>query len=498
MGVILRQGFKTTIVRMVATVIGMISMLFVYPLDHVAYGRYQFIMSCALLLMPFAGMGIQNIIIKYFTSFKNQRVQSTSIFPTFIAVFVGYFILFGFLYFGLIDYIFSWFTTLGFDESLLYQEKYWIVGLVFLTILVSMTKSYISNYGRVVIPSIIGEIGQKLFIPSIVLLVYFGYLTYDTITPMVLLFNFLVFLCLLLYILHLKKLTWKLDLNYFKDRQIRNSVLTFGLFSSLSSLGSNMSFRLDSFMITTLLDAGKNGLYFNILVIASVIDIPLQSIAKIASPVIAKSWEENNHKELQSIYQKSSIVNQIVGSIIFLGVWANLEHLFAISSKPEAFIGASSIFLILGVAKLFDGMMGLNSQIIGFSKLYKYNLVFLLILGILSTATNFYLIPKYGVIGAAIATFISLLLFNLLKFVFIKTKFGMQPFTFQSFLVFIIFVITAALVNIIPTIDNNWIAIIIKSIVVVGLFVPAVFLMKLSPDFNTALKIYLLDKVRRR
>jgi O-antigen/teichoic acid export membrane protein len=230
---------------------------------------------------------------------------------------------------------------------------------------------------------------------------------------------------------------------------------------------------------------------------ASVIDMPSQAISKIASPIISKSWTEENPGEISSIYKKSSIVNQIVGSFIFLGIWVNLEHLFGISSKPEAFIGASSIFLVLGTAKLFDGILGVNSQIIAYSQAYKYNLYFLVFLALISVVTNFLLIPVYGILGAAIATFISLVAFNIIKLIFLKLKYGMQPFSKSTIIVFLLFLATALISMIIPVINNHFFAIIIKSSLILFLFVPGIYFLKVSDDINHALDKYGIERVKR-
>ena len=51
--------------------IGMVSMLFVYPLDHETYGTAQFFIGCILLLLPFASLGLPQVIIKFFAEFDS-------------------------------------------------------------------------------------------------------------------------------------------------------------------------------------------------------------------------------------------------------------------------------------------------------------------------------------------------------------------------------------------------------------------------------------------
>ena len=496
MGVILRQSAKATGIKVIATVIGMVSMLFIYPLDHKSYGTVQFIVSVALLILPFASFGIPHLIVKFFTDYKADSKDVRSMLPTMMIFLIGVSSFFCVLYLLFSQYIYSLLSRAGFEEALLTANQYWILGIMVLMLIMHSLNSYISNFGRIVIPAIILDLGYKLFLPSIIILIYIGIFSDNIIAPSLLVFYGLAILLSLLYIQSLGAISWKPDFSYFNNREKRNEFITYGLFSSMTSLGAMMAFRLDSVMITTLLDAEKNGLYFNVFLMANVIDLPGQAISKIASPVISKSWTNNDTKEISSIYKKSSLLNQIIGTLIFLGLWVNLEHLFAVSSKPEAFIGASTLFVVLGLAKLFDAMTGLNSQILAYSSAYKYNLIFLLFLGALSVGTNYYFIPEYGVLGAGIATFISLIIFNVLKLGYLKYKFDMNPLSKETFIVLFLGVASAGIIFLVPTYSNHLIAMALKSLMVLVIFLLPIYYFKISPDINSAIQLYVIDRFK--
>lgn len=475
----------------------MFSMLFIYPLDHDTYGTLQFVVSITMLLFPFASFGIPNLIIKFFTDYKEKCTDVRSILPSLLVFSVVNAGIFSILYLIFNDSIYSGLNKAGFDETLLKENQIWILCLMLLMIVIQAINSYISNYGRIVIPIIVQEFGYKLFIPCVILVIYFGFLSGKVIGPALVLFYAIAIFLLLIYAKSLKILTWQPNFKYFFDPVNRLKVLSYGFFTSLTSLGAMLAFKLDSIMITTLLSAEQNGLYFNVFLMANVIDMPVQAISKVAGPVISESWAKNDTLEINSIYKKSSLVNQIVGSLIFLGILVNLENLFAISSKPEAFAGAIMLFIVLGAAKLIDGIAGLNSQILVYSKAYRYNLFFLSFLGVLSVFTNYYFIPMFGLFGAGLATFFSLIIFNLVKLLFLKFKYDMQPLTWQTLVVLGIALLTGFIVFNIPFIGNHFIAMFVKSSLVVLLFFGPIYFFKISPDINKAVQTFVLDRFKK-
>ncbi|MDZ7690389.1 MAG: polysaccharide biosynthesis C-terminal domain-containing protein [Balneolaceae bacterium] len=104
------------------------------------------------------------------------------------------------------------------------------------------------------------------------------------------------------------------------------------------------------------------------------------------------------------------------------------------------------VIIIIGVAKLIDMATGVNGQIILHSKHYRFDLYTMIFLVILTVATNYLLIPIYGILGAAIATALSILVYNLIKCIFVWITFSMQPFHWSSLAVLAIAAICLSVV----------------------------------------------------
>src|SRR5690606_40734310 len=68
-----------------------------------------------------------------------------------------------------------------------------------------------------------------------------------------------------------------------------------------------ISFRIDSIMITTMIDAESNGTFAIALFIANVIAIPTDAIGQITSPILSQAFQDNNLAHIRMLYKRTSI-----------------------------------------------------------------------------------------------------------------------------------------------------------------------------------------------
>ena len=83
---------------------------------------------------------------------------------------------------------------------------------------------------------------------------------------------------------------------------------------------------------------------------------------------------------------------------------------------------AYSLVLIIGISKLIQMSFSYNSELISLSKYYKFTVITVFILAFFTISLNIILIPELGMIGAAYSSLISILIFNIVKFMFIKNS----------------------------------------------------------------------------
>ena len=137
------------------------------------------------------------------------------------------------------------------------------------------------------------------------------------------------------------------------------------------------------------------------------------------------------------------------------------------------------IFTFLSIAKITDLITGVNSVIISFSKDYKFHMYFLLLLGAVNVILNYVFINEYGLIGAAAATCISYILFNVLKHLFVRQRFGFTLIFQDHWLVILIGFIIFAILYFLRFEFHPIINMVLKSLVTTILFL--VLIWKFNP-----------------
>ena len=128
--------------------------------------------------------------------------------------------------------------------------------------------------------------------------------------------------------------------------------------------------------------------------------------------------------------------------------------------------------LCIGLAQLFNGATGVNGAIIINSKYYKYDLYTNFLLVVITLISNYLMIPKYGINGAAMATALSVLLFNLIRLILIKLKMNLQPFSLKTLYTVLILIAIYGVSLYLPLSGNLYLDIVWKTFVVFAIFIP--------------------------
>jgi O-antigen/teichoic acid export membrane protein len=179
----------------------------------------------------------------------------------------------------------------------------------------------------------------------------------------------------------------------------------------------------------------------------------------------------------------------IASGILFVLIILNLNDLYLL--LPESYRNGFIIVFLIGLAKVFDSLLGNNNSILYNSKYYKTVLIFGVCLAVLTIVLNFLFIPKWGMTGAALASFISIFIFNVVKLGFVKRKFGFLPFTGATLKVFATLLLLAVLFNMLQFSFHPIINILLKSILIVVMYVGILYRFEISEDVSGVLSKWL-------
>ncbi len=496
MGVIKKEGIKQSVIIYIGVFIGTLNTLYFYPKffdpDHL--GLFRFLMDTSLLLYPLISLGVHNLSVRMFPTFKSEENGHNGLFALLImGVSIGYILfLIGVYFFEplIVDHLKS--------ESLLIQEFwYFIIPLAGLTIFSAICNLYVLNFKKVVLPTIFDDLYIKIGLPAIGILIYFDYLTIiEGVFALVGIYAFR-FISFLIYIFWIKEWHWRPNWEMLKPPLIKE-MTTYSFYGILGSMGSLAATRIDVFMVALMADKNLKdvAIYTIAMFIANIIAVPARAIANIASPIIAESWKQNDIANIKDIYSKSSIVLLTVGLFFFIGIWCSIDDLFSLMPKEEVYSQGKWVIFILGLGKLFDLATGANEQIISYSKYFRFNFYAVLILAVINIIANYIFIPLYQINGAALATATSLVVYNLSKFLYIRYKIKIQPFSWDTLKVLVIGGVVMLVGLSWPGFNIPFLDIILRSTVISILFVSMVLFFNVSQDLNNLFQ-QILDKMKK-
>jgi len=288
-----------------------------------------------------------------------------------------------------------------------------------------------------------------------------------------------------LSLIYNKQLFLKPDLAFI-DKKMSREMLDVGFFGILASFSGVLVLNIDTIMVERMLGLSAAGIYSITFFFGTLILIPLRTMGKISSVVIADAWKKSDLDTIEDIYKKSSISLSILGILLFVGIWGNIDNVFILLQAD--YLPGKMVIFYIGIANLFDIALGVSPHIIVNSKYYR-SLSFMLIgFAIFLVVTNLILIPQYGIIGAAIASLISKFVFSVTKFVFIYKKFGIQPFSSKIVYLIAIGIAVYWLSTLMPVFENFIVDIILRSSFIGLLFLLLVYFAKISSDVNSKIE----------
>ena len=483
MSVVARQGVKYSIIGYLGFLLGTFSAIFIFPYDMEFYGKLRYILPTAETIVPIIVFGLSFSNVKFFAKVNADGKHHNMLSLSLLAVIINFLIVVG--GFFLIAY---WFPD--FKKLEIWKMKNLILPLALVLALSSVFNKFLTNYKRVVVPNIFENFVPKLAnLGAFCLFFFMGFAEKSAYG-----FFFMMFVISLfgygLYTNRLEKVKFDFDLGYFKKDNFYREILTYSLFGFLGNIGNYIAIKIDSYMIGEFISFEENGIYNNIYSIISLIVVPQMGLFNLSAPIINKVLANGDYNELDRFHKKTSLSLFFLGLVLFCCIAVGFPYLADFMKNGEDLRSSEPIVWVLGFAMLFDLATGFNGHIISLSRYYKFNIVVMLILAVLTITTNMLFLKHtdLGILGIAIAYAISLSLFNIIKIIFNYIKFNVFPLGIEMMYAMILGCISINVALLLPDLKLNILNLFYK---------PAVVLIVLFIG-NHFLKIYPLDKYLNR
>lgn len=430
MGVIKRQGILNTLVSYAGIGIGFINATLLFPnfLSPEELGLTRIFVQATMMLVQFSTLGLHQSIVRFFPFYRNTELNNNK-----------------FLW------LFSGLALLGISGSILllvigkplaihiYAEKsplfvsyfYWLIPLGIAYHFFNVFQAWSKAVYRTVLPNFMQGLVLRLFHTAAILLLYLDVV------------DFFGFMMLFIgsfgavWLIMMAILAYNGELRYFPrlgNIKIKSPkfFLKVGIYAMFSGVTNTLTLTFDSLMLGALIGLDDVGIYTTAVYFTSLMMVSAKSFYRVTAPVVADYWKEHKRVGIERLYKNVSLINTVLGGFLFVLILANLDDLF--SFMPTEYAAGKTVFILYGIARLFDLFCGINGVILVNSPKYKWETYSNLVFSALMIGLNLIFIPSYGMNGAAISTLFSIAVFNIMRMAILYHYYRFSPLHSKSWI----------------------------------------------------------------
>lgn len=477
MGIIQKQALRNTIIGFFGAGVGAISRISMPLLiSEAQIGLLQLLDTISGIFISIFSLGFDQVLVRVFPKYRDEKnghhgFLLFGLFISFLGIAISWLIYF---FFG--NYLFQ----NNEDSQLMRSFAFLIFPLIFFRIIFVN----LDGYARMLFNTIIG-IFLENFISKLLLVLALAAFALSWINFDYLVYLFAFTLCApgMFIIIYALLKTNKISLPHktLTQKSNRKQLYQYMLFGILTGASGSIVLYVDSLMVNKMISMAALGIYTTFFFAARLLMIPTKGINRVSAVILAESWSSNDEENIQDVYRKSCLNQLLLGVFLFGIGWACLDP--ALVYLPK-YIAGKYVFFFIGIGLLIEMSTGVNTAIIGTSEKYKYNTYFNLILTFLVIMFNYFLIIQYGMIGAALASMLAMLVINILRWYYLYKTFNYQPFDkkfLKAFIFSIVFLTICCCMNYSAT---PIVKIIVNATTLTILFWGVVIGFNLSEDIN--------------
>lgn len=503
MGIIAKQSIRGTIVTYIGVAVGFITTFFVLTrfLTTEEIGLARVLLDASTLFIGLAQLGTSASIIRFFPYFKETASSDCSsnsrhgFFFWCIMIPLAGFCIFSLVYAACYTPLSAWFS----EKSPMFVDYYYaVLPIAFFMLYQTVFETCSNVLMRIVIPRAVREVLTRIGLLVCYLLYAFHFLSMDGFVLAVCLNYALAMLVNLLYVFHVERFSLKPDWNFL--RQNRSMVRDYGFYTAfliVSAVTSVLAPTLSSFFLTAKMGLAYTGVFAIATYMAAVVSIPYRSLSAIASPQLADALKRNDTNDAKSLMQQVTNNTFLVACFIFLVLWINIDLIFHLLPNGETYAVARDVVFVLSVSQILLATFSFILITLNYSRFYWLSLLFSALLTISAIAFNNWLIPVYGMQGAALSNLFSYGLYFLCIMIAVCGLCRMSPFCLSQLMTLGIFIAALALnwlfLYLFPSL-NIWISSLVRSFLLVGTFCVMAYRLQLSPQFYALFRSFFLSR----
>ena len=429
MGIVARQSIKGTIATYIGVAVGIVTTFFIQTkaLQPEQIGLIDILLQCSLLFGGLAQLGTSSSAMRYYPYFKDEKERDHGFFGwTLLVPMVGFafFLLAFFLFKGSIVEFFTKDAQVGADLFAKYVN--FVIPLAFFMLYIAVFETNSNLLLRIVVPKFVREVGLRVGTLAIYLLYYYKVFDFDGVVVAFCVMYGLATLVNIVYLLSLKRVSFKIEWNYLKP-ELKRDFLFYTLFMITAALAGNVIPMLSKFFVAGEAGFRLAGVFTIATNIAAVIEMPYRSLGAISRPHISDAMAKEDVQQADFLCKNVALHQLIAGSFVFFLVWTNIDFLFDLLPNGDVYRIGKWAVLLLSLSRLVVSTFSVTATVLSYSKYYYYSLFFTILLAGLSIVLNNWWVPRWDINGGALANVVSYLVYYVLLLAFIKWKTGVNP-----------------------------------------------------------------------
>jgi len=251
----------------------------------------------------------------------------------------------------------------------------------------------------------------------------------------------------------------------------------------------------DISMIGYFLTSDKVGIYQVAVRVSLLMIMSLSALGSIFIPIISTLYHKGEKQKLASTFKTVTRWGFSLTLLVFLILIASSGEIMRVFGSSFVLGTSSLIVLCLGqLVFVGAGVSGAMLTMTGREKLESLNVLAVLILNVI---LNIVLIPRFGILGAAVATSISLILLNIIRvievYVFLKTHPFDVKFLKGVFAAVLTFLLVFSLKYYLFSNLHYFLNLVLTSLVILILFSLFLFLFKFEKEDK-----FMFEKIKER
>ncbi|MDD4150021.1 MAG: polysaccharide biosynthesis C-terminal domain-containing protein [Bacteroidales bacterium] len=484
MGIIARQTIKGSIYSALGALIGFVNIALIMPqiFSTAEIGLTNLLISISAIFGQIGTLGFLNVTVKLFPFFRDSKNKNNGF--LFLLLSVG---TLGFIICAIAYYIWKpYLVSTNIDSSPLFAEYiYLLLPLIFISIFYLL----IDTYNRVLFNASFGIFVKEFLLRILnlvgIILFYFNVFDFNAFIIYYTLAYGVPVLLICLLLLSKNHISLKPSFAFLNKKFIREitSVSAFGIISGFSAIAI---YQIDRYLVNHYCDLSATGVYSTAFFFGTIILLPARALIRISSSIIAENIKADKWETIKIIYKQSTHNLLLLSILIFIIIWGNINNIMQF--LPPVFETGRYVILLISLAFVVQSVSSISGTIIQYSKYYRQHSYLMLILIFLIVTLNILLLPSYGIIGAAMASFIAFIALGVIQIIFVQVKFNAQPYNYKHLVMVLTGGFSYFISSLIPPLNSLIFDLIIRSGVLLVLYTAPLLLAGYSPETIDMLK----------